>query len=265
MDARHWLRDSQAERISSKAQSLGNERPSAMNSQQWLVQVRAELSKRKLPSLYVERLVSELSDHLTDCTEDRMSTDARDLQGVFERFGSPQQVASGAAQAYRPARFSGRHPILMFVVLPIISLPVLWLAFVTALVATLSAFGIKHGTIQADSSAYHLAQAALPYLLLSMLLVPATLAAAFFCRLARNATLHWKWPLMACGLIAVFAGLSIIQFSLPGPASHGTLSFGFSLSDHPSPSQWLQFLLPLAIGGWAAWRSIKTERPRLAK
>jgi len=193
-----------------------------------------------------------------------MSTDARDLQGVFERFGSPQQVASGAAQAYRPARFSGRHPILMFVVLPVLSLPLMWVAFVAAMMAMLSLFGIKSGSLQSHQTAYHLAQVALPYLVLSMLLVPATASAAFFCRLARKATLHWKWPLMACGLIAVLAGLSIVNFSLPGPANQGTLMLGFALNDHPTASQWLQFLLPLAIGGWAAWRSIKAERPRLA-
>ena len=83
---------------------------------------RAELARRKLPPLYVERFVSELSDHLTDWREDRMSTDAKDLHGVFERLGSPGQVAASAAQEYRRARFSRRHPVLMFVVLPLVAL-----------------------------------------------------------------------------------------------------------------------------------------------
>ena len=83
-----------------------------MDAQQWLNQLQAALARQKLPPFYVERLVAELSDHITDSLEDRMSTDAKDLHGVFQRLGSPSQVASSAAQEYRRAKFSRRHPVL---------------------------------------------------------------------------------------------------------------------------------------------------------
>ena len=51
-----------------------------MDAPQWLNELRAELARHNLPPFYVERLVSELSDHFTDFMEDRMSTDAKDLR-----------------------------------------------------------------------------------------------------------------------------------------------------------------------------------------
>ena len=91
-----------------------------MDAPHWLHELRAELARRKLPPLYVERFVSEMSDHFSDCMEDRMSTDAKDLHGVFQRLGTPGDVARSAAHEFRQARFSRRHPVLMFVVLPVL-------------------------------------------------------------------------------------------------------------------------------------------------
>jgi hypothetical protein len=228
----------------------------------WLHELRAELARRKLPPLYVERFVSEMADHFTDCMEDRMSTDAKDLHGVFERFGTPGEVARSAAQEFRKAKFSRRHPVLMFLVLPVLSLPLLWFGKVALVVALIKLFGLQSDQYEVHSTVWQAAEVALPYVIVSLTVVPVAVAAAFFCYLARRAAVNWRWTLAACSVLAVIGGAAIAQLALPTATSKGSLSFGFGISTQPNPSQILQFLLPLAICGWATWRQLRaSERP----
>ncbi|MEX2318062.1 MAG: hypothetical protein WD669_12970 [Pirellulales bacterium] len=228
-----------------------------MDARLWLKQLRAELAKRRLPPAYVERFVGELSDHLSESLEDRMSMDAQDLHGVFERLGAPGQVASAAAQEYRKARFSRRHPVLMFVVLPILALPVLWFGYVVCMLIAAKMLGLETGKVDTNSLLWQWADACTPFVVLGLLLVPVSVAAAFFCRLANKAGLSWKWTIAACALLAVFGGLAMSDFALPTEYSRGEFKIGYRLASHPTASQALQFLLPLSIGGWAVWRKFK--------
>jgi len=231
-----------------------------VDAQRWLRELRAELARRKLPPLYPRRLVEELSDHPTDSVENRMSTDAKDLHGVFERLDQPQALASRAAIEFRKQRFSRRHPILMFVVLPILALPLLWFSSLAIIVMLIAALGLETGSPAIGGTVWRVANACLPFVVVGLLIVPVTLAATFFCRLARRATLSWKWTLSACLLLAMISGLAAIDVMLPEAKSQGHIMFGLSLSQYPTASQTLQFLLPLSIGGWAAWRQVAGSR-----
>ncbi|MEX0676650.1 MAG: hypothetical protein WD063_06215 [Pirellulales bacterium] len=228
-----------------------------MDTKRWLSQLRAELVGRRLPSQYVERFVWELSDHVIDFLEDRMSTDAKDLHGVFDRLGAPGAVADSAAREYRQGRFSRRHPIFAFVVLPILALPALWVGYVMAMMATAKILGLESGKVDTSGAIWQWANACLPFVVLGMLLVPVGLAAAFFCTLAIKAGVSWKWTLVACFVLALLGGLVSSQFVLPTEYTQGKLMIGFRLAVYPSASQALQFLLPLSIGGWVVWRQIK--------
>ena len=88
-------------------------------------------------------------------------------------------------------------------------------------------------------------------------MVPVGLATAFFCRLARKAGVSLKWTLVACFVLALLGGLAKSTFDLPTESTQGRLMIGFGLTPPLSVSQVLQFLLPLAIGGWAVWRQMK--------
>lgn len=228
-----------------------------MDSKHWLSQLRAELARRKLPPQYVERFVVELSDHVTDLQKDRMSTDAKDLHGVFQRLGEPGHLADSAAKEYREARFSGRHPVFAFVVLPILALPVLWVGYVVAVMAMAKILGLETGKADTGSLTWQWANACAPFVVLGMLLVPVGLAAAFFCRLASKAGVSWKWTLAACFVLAFVGALAMSDVVLPTETTQGRFTFGYRLGLYPTASQVLQFLLPLAIGGWAIWRQIK--------
>ncbi|HEY2894336.1 MAG TPA: hypothetical protein VGJ16_08990, partial [Pirellulales bacterium] len=84
-----------------------------MDAQRWLSRFRLELTRHRLPPPYVERLAQELSDHIHDFMEDRMSTDAKDLPRLGRHLGAPSRVATEAAAEYRRGKFAARHPILM--------------------------------------------------------------------------------------------------------------------------------------------------------
>lgn len=228
-----------------------------MDAKRWLSQLRAELVRHKLPPFYVERFVGELSDHVSDFLEDRMSTDARDLHGVFERLGAPGQVADAAAKEYRKARFSRRHPVLSFVVLPILSLPLLWVAYAMCMLLAAKSLGLEGRNVDTGTTVWQWANACAPFFVVGMVLVPVGLATAFFCRLARKAGVSLKWTMSACFVLALLGGLASSQFLLPTETRQGMLKFGFGFSLHPSAVQTLQFLVPLAIGGWAVWQQTK--------
>ncbi len=116
-----------------------------MNAQQWLDQFRGELDRHNLPPLYSERLLSELSDHITDFLEDPMSTDVRNLGHANQLLGVPGEVAAAAAKEFRGGSFFRRHPILSFVVMPIVALPLLWAASILGFIALVALIGYVQG------------------------------------------------------------------------------------------------------------------------
>ena len=84
---------------------------------QWRDRLREELRKRNLPPAYAARLIEELADHVTDLEQENPSMDAQML--VEEKLGSPESLAEAAAAALAGRTFAGRHPVLMFLVVPI--------------------------------------------------------------------------------------------------------------------------------------------------
>lgn len=248
-----------------------------MDAQQWLNQLQAALARQNLPPFYVERLVAELSDHITDSLEDRMSTDAKDLRHFTSPLGSPTAVAAAAIGEFRKRRFSTRHPILMFVVLPIFSLVVGWIAAVLLFV-----LGAQVVIWLNDGSGGRFPQwlvASLPVLTGAFVLAPIALVAALVCRVAGRAAIGWKWPLAACVILALVGGTALFDVKMNGvdrgvlhgtqfheannpaaPLPRGSMAFGFGVNTHPRPWQIVQFSVPLAICGWFVWRQHSQRR-----
>jgi hypothetical protein len=249
-----------------------------MDAQPWLERLREELARRKLPPLYAERLVSELADHITDSMEDPMSTDAQDLRTIItHQLGSPRDVAASAAKEYRKGHFCGRHPVLSFVLLPIVALPFLWAVGLLVFGVSLKLLGVGGGEPTADQ--LQLARTVLPYVVSAMVVVPIALAAAVFCWLGHKAGVHWRWPLVACLLLAALSGPTMVDAGLRGahprgllhgtryrhvsaesPDALGFVSVGFGMSRRPSLSQIVQFALPLAICAFVAYRQTRVHR-----
>jgi hypothetical protein len=235
-----------------------------MEQAPWLEQVRRELMRRGLPARYVKRLVSELTDHIHDCTEDFMSMDAQDLRWLGERMGRPGELAEAATEEFRRRGFCGRHPLLAFGVLPAVALFGLWLACVIGIVLTLNLIGLVHRGSNPPSNTLppivEQFRYAIPWVVSSVIVVPSIAAAGFFCWLARRNAVGWKWSLAACTIVAVLTGLLHVQLQLPVPPAHGHLTVGLAFKRFPSVAQFLQFAIPMAIGAWVAWRQNMRER-----
>ncbi|MGE4138983.1 MAG: hypothetical protein AB7E98_24970 [Pirellulales bacterium] len=206
-----------------------------------------------------------------------MSTDVRDLHTFAHHVGSPREIAATAAKEFAQAHFCRRHPILSFVVLPIVALPLLWALSIAGFVALVSLMGYLQGE-QAGGD-FRWAGPTLPLIVCAMVLTPIMAATWFFCRLARKSQVNWKWTLAACLLLAVLSGPAMIDVGIRGPYTrgvlHGTkfggptppeqhgrgfLSFGLGLNAHPSLAQIAQFALPLTIAAWAISRQLNQRR-----
>ena len=252
-----------------------------MDARHWLREMRSELAKHNLPSLYSERLLSELLDHITDSLEDSMSTDALGRSGAARLLGRPADVAENAVNEFRKRKFLGRHPLLAFVALPIFTLPLLWIVTLAtfAIGAKLCGFG-SDGTLSTTQLPAWL-HSALASLVFSLVLVPIAVSAWLFCRIARSTGAAWKWPLVACAIVAVIGSAAFLDVALPGTNQHGllhdtrfapavleqntqhgavTMGMGFSLNNRPHWWQIVQFCVPLAICGVAVYREIAATR-----
>ena len=215
---------------------------------------------RSVPPAWRERLLEELTDHLSDLKEEAdMETLAED------RLGSPETIAAAAATEYRKLGFFARRPVLTYWIGPLVLVPVtvLLVLFLTSIVlgvmleAGLWALGVQPSDVDVamDNA---MAQA----LVFPMRFLPFALAAWFFCRVARRHGRGWQSVLPACGIVAAYALIYTVTLTAKTAEQPGLLMIGLGLS----PSTWwlnfLQAAVPLVIA-YLFLRSADTTRPQL--
>jgi hypothetical protein len=172
-----------------------------MDARHWLSEVRKELVRRALPRRYINRFVLELSDHVTDFTEDSMSTDVQESRSIIDRLGIPSQLADQAAVEFRHQRFTARHPWMVFAALPVVLLPLLWIGFALGIWAVLEVATGFVGDVP-DGPLASWIEWCILLVAYCMMNLPILLSAWLICRMARNAVMGWKWSLLACLLLA---------------------------------------------------------------
>jgi hypothetical protein len=216
----------------------------------------------------VERFLSELSDHIFDSVEEPMSTDVRELHKLTHHLGTPREIAATAAHEFRKAHFCRRHPVLMFVALPVVALPLLWVTMVVGIVGIGKAIQAAGSAASDYTGPPEWIMSSLPLVMLTLIAVPVAVCAFVFCRLAARAAVSWKWMLAACCILAFVGSLAVADVGVPtqGPmrGEHGQLMLGLGMSKHPRASQLFQFAVPLAIGGWALYRQLGDGRQKFA-
>jgi hypothetical protein len=180
----------------------------------------------------------------------------------FERrLGDPATLAMFAAEQYQDRSFFGRHPILTFLIGPI---PLLF-AGATLLSVLVSGFGFAIESANWISNAafgqplVSFAEEEHPYVqAISLALMswaaivfPLLLAAWILSRIAARNAVPWKWPAMACGILAAVAGVSWVSYQIKTMDRPGTFMVGFQLN---ASIEWFlmsflpKFALALAIG-----------------
>src|SRR5262245_53962191 len=94
----------------------------------WRKALQAELTRRQLPSSYIERLVQVLCDHHEDVLEESMSMDADQRARAGGQIGKPDELAGVAAIAYWQSHVSLGRGLVMYALLPVLLPIVLWIS-----------------------------------------------------------------------------------------------------------------------------------------
>jgi hypothetical protein len=219
--------------------------------------LRDRLRRRGLPAEYVRRLIREWEDHLEDLLMEK--EEAMSKEALRERIGTTEELAEAAVSEYRKRTVFGRHPVLTFVVGPVPLMVLGWASFL------LGAFALFKGLHLVLGSSFDVAGKPVsqwPPLMVWLAgalhgagrFVPPAVAALVFWRLASRGGLSWRWPLAACAIVALLAGMYTSQMDLPVQAGQGRLMIGLGLAWVPSARQLAQLAVPAAIGLVSAWR-----------
>jgi hypothetical protein len=202
-----------------------------------LNRVRLCLLNRGVPLTYVRRLLEELSEHRTDLLEDltarELNSDAAAAEAQ-QRIGDAGAIADAAVAGLRYGSFTGRHPALSLIALPLLLLPLCWLAFfVTS--AWLLAIAGGSGWLSATSSEGRMTVVAVCYFcgygLHALIGVP-------FYWSARRACCGTTWAWMPCLALSAVAAFSFFHLTFNDAAGTGHLIAGVS----PSPDKLKLFL-----------------------
>ena len=236
-----------------------------MRDPAWLNELHQQLAKKRLPPAYVARLVDELSDHVTDLLEDQMSTDALQSRNVFERLGAPQDIAQQAGKEFRRRSFLGRHPILTFVLLPIVAL----LASLAVELASFVAVGSVLKSLGPELSSERFspwAVGGMRLLCTLAVVLPALLMAALFAWLAARTGVNRKWPVITAVILGLLAGASQLDMQLAPGEGQSKLMLGMGLSTAFAATffQLSKFAVPLGIGLWVFSRRLRANSRALA-
>jgi hypothetical protein len=225
---------------------------------EWQQELRRELRRQRLPSAYVERLLSELGDHYEDLFEERSSSmgAARKLQvqqdDSEQRLGDATRLAVFAAEQYHTRSFWGRHPLVTFVFGP---LPLLVLGWVTCVLAYCVVVVLPAITIGYASEHWfgwpleEFHEYEYPYVQSIVMVLaswyvtvfPSLIAALLLCRTYRRNALDWRWPVAGCGLLAIVAGFFAASGHIstgPSESERGLFMIGVNVGASPS---WLLF------------------------
>jgi hypothetical protein len=239
-----------------------------MSNRRMLDAIAAELRHHGLPSAEVNRLLQELDDHVTDLFTEQggpMEGQLQRNEQIESRLGRPEDLAAAALANRRQTSVFGRHPILSFVVAPIPLALVSWIGFLLSCFGSLKLAGYVLGekyTIEGRAvrdwpSTLVQAMSAVE---IGLRFLPPALAAALLCWCANRAAVGWRWTLTGTCLVALVAGVLVVQVTLPAEAGQGsiTLGLGFPIL------HWInlgQLLVPMSVAALFLWRA-RNHRPR---
>lgn len=217
-----------------------------MPRRQWAERVDDELARRGVPARFRHRLLAELRDHAEDLKdgENLMMTD----EVLNDRLGEPAALAAGAAEEYRRARWTSRHPLLAFGLLPLPATLLVFAATVLLLGLALSAIGwVAAG---GGDDLPRPIQVALIYAMAwGVRLLPFAVLAVLFTRLYLRSRVSGWWYITAAAQVLIVAGLTVSQWQYSEEPGQSQCMIGFAWAPTPQGDGWALPLLNLV--GWS--------------
>jgi hypothetical protein len=223
----------------------------------WTERVEFELSRRGVPARYRRRLLAELRDHAEDLKEGMMMPTEDVLNA---RLGDAETLAAQAAEEYRQSRWTSRHPLLVFGLLP---LPVTLLVVIATLVLFgLVAYGIGWLVAGDVDDLPRPAVVALAYSAAwGVRFVPFVLLVVLFSRLYLRSQVSRWWLATAAAQVLVVAGSLVSSIQYNSEPGQSAWMLGFAWMPVPLGDGWalpffnlvgwmqaLQIAVPLAAG-----------------
>jgi hypothetical protein len=244
-----------------------------MSHRQWAERVGDELVRRGVPARFRRRLLAELRDHADDLKDEEDLTMTDEV--LNERLGAPAALAAGAAEEYRRARWTSRHPLVVFGLLP---LPATLLVFAATVFALALAVYVVGWVTAGDVS--DLPRPALVVLTSAMAwavrFLPFGVLALLFTRLyVRSRVSRW-WLVTAAAQVLVVAGSTISMINYRDEPGQSQYILGFALAPSPGGDGWtlpflslvgwsqvMQVIVPVAVGTFM-YRAAHRRRAALA-
>jgi hypothetical protein len=206
-------------------------------------QVRKNLLREGLPTRYVNKIISELSEHWEDLKREGMVesvpleiAEAR----ADQRLGNPEELARAISSKMRSTCWLGRHPGLGFAILPLVAVVIWWV------VLLLLGTWLSGGMARLNDKDFTKVNWDLMGMWIRWTGVTGGIVLpALLCYLARRRFCGFKWALIACGVLALhnfFHSANLIPPGLEiGSSARFTWAYGFRWGfSHPS-------LVPLAL------------------
>jgi len=212
----------------------------------FIEQLHWRLVELDCPGPQARRLVREVADHREDLKRAALAEGLPEVEAEVRadvQLGEPLALAEQLMTALRRSSWWGRHYIVAFGLLPLLTFPVLW-ALLLALQMSL-AFALDYGW---DSKKLHVLvndPAIFNYFVLVfhfMDYIALVLVTLLFCWLARRAAVGSRWMVIACVICSV---LTLITWGKIEPHS---FFMGFTADSHLH-LQWIRGAIPLAVVG----------------
>jgi hypothetical protein len=203
--------------------------------------LRRRLLELGCPIAQVRRLVQEVADHREDLKQAALSEGLSEADAEVRanaQLGDPLALANQMMASLRQSSWWGRHFVIGFGVLPVLTVPVLWFLLFFLELALIFALGygwdLKKLPAADNSIAIHHLQVAV----VCAHYIAVAVVTLCFCWLARRAVVNFRWAVIACAICSLYASFS-----------KGTLtphSFQVGLCWSPD---WIVAAIPFLIAG----------------
>lgn len=235
-----------------------------MPKNDYIAQLRRHLAELAYPTTRLQRMVREMAEHHEDLRQAARAERLGEAEAearANEQLGEPRLLAEKIAASLPAATWWGRHSLVSFGVLPFLTFPLLWAAFM--LLNLWLGYGVICGwnqhradAIADNPTAFH--YAALMFRGLDLTAIG--LATAIFCWLAHRAGVRFTWIMVVCVICSLYASLSWIGVR-PHNISAGLTRITYHHGMITWQPQYLRALVPwLVVGAFRLWQRWKTRR-----
>lgn len=203
--------------------------------------LRQRLLRNGLPAAYVIRAVRELEEHREDLLSELREEGVIGIEAELkaaERMGNFDELATRLSNTMRRSRWCGRHPIVTFCLLPVMSF-FAGFALVLAMLAGVAELGgwletkpnLSSGQWAWVTGFVHVVRwglfAAIPVV---------------FCWLSRSTFCGYRWGLVTCLIFSVHGLLHRLTIVAPVTGGDGSLAWGYG-----TRFDWIGMSVPLIV------------------